>query len=306
MTFALYGSVARYDDNRAVAPIINQTSARGRGCASTSSSAAGATPRPVSSSARAPAPRPRKLGSSTADDVLASDARGMTAAVTELLGLDAAQFNRTIVLPQGRFADFLHDEPGKRQETLRGLLGFDVYRVIASAARRRGGERRAQVDAMRSETDVDAVALSDDRRAALVEHRDAVVAGRAAVADSVATIEAEQAEVARCDSLLERLAEDLVAARSGALRLTASTTSSGPLDAAAAALATATVAVGEARERRRAADAAATAGPDVLAVATDLAARREAVRAADEHGRTADALGHRRTGVSPRHTPTPR
>jgi len=30
MTFALYGSVARYDDNRAVAPVINQTSTRAR------------------------------------------------------------------------------------------------------------------------------------------------------------------------------------------------------------------------------------------------------------------------------------
>ena len=132
--------------------------------------------------------------------MLASDARGMTAAVTELLGLDAAQFNRTIVLPQGRFADFLHDDPGKRQETLRGLLGLGVYREIASAARRRAGERRAQVDAIQAETEADAAALTDERRAALVEHQGAVVAARAAVAEAIAVADAGRSEAAMCDA----------------------------------------------------------------------------------------------------------
>jgi DNA repair protein SbcC/Rad50 len=288
MTFALYGSVARYDDNRAVAPVINQTCTRARVrldfelggrryCAV----------RLVQRQGKGATTKEARL--EAADEVLASDARGMTAAVTELLGLDAAQFNRTIVLPQGRFADFLHDEPGKRQETLRGLLGLDVYRVVASAARRRAGERRAQVDAIRSETDIDVAALTDDRRIALVEHRDAVVIGRAAVAGAVAVIEAGRAEVAACDARLGKLAGDLgsvaaVRAPHGLDDLERA------LDDAAAALGTATVAVGEARERRRVADAAAAAGPDVVAVASDLAARREAVRAAEAHRRAADEL----------------
>ncbi len=288
MTFALYGSVARYDDNRAVAPVINQTSTRAR--VRLDFELGGrrySAVRLVQRQGTGATTKEARL--EAADEMLASDARGMTAAVTELLGLDAAQFNRTIVLPQGRFADFLHDEPGKRQETLRGLLGLDVYRVIASAARRRAGDRRAQVDAIRSETDGDAAALTDDRRALLVEHRDAVVAGRAAVADVVGTLEAGRAEVARFDARLEKLAEDL--ALVGAVRAPDGVDDlERALDDAATTLATATVAVGEARDRRRAADAAATAGPDVLAVASDLAARREAVRAAGEHGRTADAL----------------
>ena len=154
MTFALYGSVARYDDNRAVAPVINQTSTRARvrldfevgGHRYTAA-------RLVQRQGTGATTKEARLES--ADEVLASDARGVTAAVTELLGLDAAQFNRTIVLPQGRFADFLHDDPGKRQETLRGLLGLGVYREIASAARRRAGERRAQVDAIQAETEAE-------------------------------------------------------------------------------------------------------------------------------------------------------
>jgi DNA repair protein SbcC/Rad50 len=288
MTFALYGSVARYDDNRAVAPVINQTGTRARvrlefelGGRSYSAT------RLVQRQGTGATTREARLESG--DEVLASDARGMTTVVTELLGLDATQFNRTIVLPQGRFADFLHDEPGKRQETLRGLLGLDVYRDIASAARRRAGEHRARVDAIRSETNAEAAALSDERRAALVEHRDAVVAGRAAVAEAVAVVEAGRAEIATCDLRLEKLADDL--ALVGAVNAPNSLDElERTLDDAAAVLAAATAAVAEARERRRVADAAAAAGPDVIAVSADLTARREAVRAADDHQRSADQL----------------
>ena len=238
MTFALYGSVARYDDNRAVAPVINQTSTRarvrlefelgGRRYSAT---------RLVQRQGSGATTKEARL--EAGDEVLASDARGMTTAVIELLGLDAAQFNRTIVLPQGRFADFLHDEPGKRQETLRGLLGLNVYREIASAARRRAGERRAQVDAIRSETDADAAALTDERRAALVEHREAVVAGRSAVADAIAVVDAGRSEAASCDVRLQKLADDLalvgaVTAPAGLDELEQA------LDDAAAALAAAT------------------------------------------------------------------
>ena len=164
-----------------------------------------------------------------------------------------------------------------------------MYRDIASAARRRAGERRAQVDAIRSETDADAAALTDERRAALVEHREAVVAGRAAVADAIAVVDAGRSEAASCDVRLQKLADDLalVGAVTGPAGLDELEQA---LDDAAAALAAATRIVTVARERRRAADAAAAAGPDVIAVSADLTARREAVRAADDHKRTADQL----------------
>ena len=58
----------------------------------------------------------------------------MSAEVARLLGLDVDQFNRTVVLPQGRFADFLHDNPAERQATLRQLLG--VGGLPAASARR--------------------------------------------------------------------------------------------------------------------------------------------------------------------------
>ena len=169
MTFALYGSVARYDDNRAVAPVINQTSTRarvrlefelgGRRYSAT---------RLVQRQGSGATTKEARL--EAGDEVLASEARGMTTAVTELLGLDAAQFNRTIVLPQGRFADFLHDEPGKRQETLRGLLGLNVYRDIAqrgAPSRRRtpGPGRRNPVRVRRRRRCADGRATGRARRA---------------------------------------------------------------------------------------------------------------------------------------------
>src|SRR5207342_2992299 len=44
-------------------------------------------------------------------DVLAGNARELSEAVTELLGLNAQQFTTCVVLPQGQFARFLQAKP---------------------------------------------------------------------------------------------------------------------------------------------------------------------------------------------------
>ena len=82
--------------------------------------------------------------------MLAGDAKGMNAAVAELIGLPFNHFTRCVILPQGEFAKFLHDKPSERQDLLVKLLDLGIYdrmRRRAAAARRReaerGGARRA-------------------------------------------------------------------------------------------------------------------------------------------------------------------
>lgn len=166
ITFALYGSVARYEDNRAVAPIINQTSAEARVSLTFELNGDEYTAARVV--------RRTKTGASTkearlerGDEMLAADARSMSKKVEQLLGLDMDQFNRTVVLPQGRFADFLHDDPSKRQATLRQLLGFDVYERIGKAARSKARETQVQADLLRDDLDGAAQSLNDERRVEL-------------------------------------------------------------------------------------------------------------------------------------------
>jgi DNA repair protein SbcC/Rad50 len=57
--------------------------------------------------------------------------------VQGLLGLSYEHFTQSVLLPQGRFAEFLHTEPRKRQDLLVQLLAFGVYEQIGQRARER-------------------------------------------------------------------------------------------------------------------------------------------------------------------------
>ncbi len=70
-----------------------------------------------------------------AGGVIAGDAAGVTAAITGLLGLSFVEFCRTVVLPQGRFAEFLHATPKERQDLLVELLDLGMYRQMGEQAR---------------------------------------------------------------------------------------------------------------------------------------------------------------------------
>lgn len=283
ITFALYGCVARYDDKKLVAPVINQTSTRARVQLDFELAGQGyRVARVVQRTRGGATTKEARLEHDGA--VLAADARSVTAGVEELLGLDADQFNRTVVLPQGRFADFLHDDPRHRQATLRNLLGLGVYQVIASAARKRATVARTEADTLRPDLEAARARLTDERRAGLVQRRDEVRAARRAFIARFEEITAARATVTALATRLAELDERLAL-------LTELTPPPG-LDelerrrsASAATLAAAVEALGAARARRRAAEEAVAAGPDPLAATAQLEAHRAAMTAATEHDR---------------------
>jgi exonuclease SbcC len=295
ITFALFGCVARYDDKKVVAPVINQTSTRARvqldfELADRTYTVARLVQR-------------TKSGASTREArlehdgvVLAADAKSVTAEIEQLLGLDADQFNRTVVLPQGRFADFLHDNPRDRQATLRNLLGLGIYQAIASAARRRAAIDKTAADALRPDVDAGRTRLTDARRAELVRRRDDVAAARASFITALDELAAARTSV---DELAGRLGEldghiallDGLVAPDGLGELDRRRT------AAAEALAAATTAVAAARDRRRAADEALATGPDPATAVAQREAHRAAAAAASDHARTAAQLDAARTAA---------
>jgi exonuclease SbcC len=145
ITFALYGSVSRYDDARLVAPVINQAANQARvrldfelngrtyiAVRIVRRTKTGATTREAR----------LELAEATDDEspVLASGAKELTDAVEALLGLDFNQFTRTVVLPQGLFAQFLKDDPASRQKLLRRLLDIEIYSQMGARARRLASE----------------------------------------------------------------------------------------------------------------------------------------------------------------------
>ena len=108
MTFALYGAAARYDQ-RAVAPVINQLSTEAKVRFDFQLSGTTYTAVRVVRRTRTGATT-KEARLEAGGEVLAGDERALSAAVVDLLGLDFDKFNKTVVLPQGRFAEFLHDK----------------------------------------------------------------------------------------------------------------------------------------------------------------------------------------------------
>ncbi|MGH3191646.1 MAG: AAA family ATPase, partial [Streptosporangiaceae bacterium] len=61
----------------------------------------------------------------------------VTSRVEDLLGLGYRHFTQSVLLPQGRFSEFLHAKAGARQDLLVQLLAFGVYEKIGQRARER-------------------------------------------------------------------------------------------------------------------------------------------------------------------------
>lgn len=164
ITFALYGTVARYENNRLVAPVINQTSTEAQVALEFELDHQTYTAVRVVRRTGDSRATTREARLERGEDILAADASAMSIKVEGLIGLDVEQFNRTVVLPQGKFADFLHDKPGNRQDTLRQLLGLQMFRRIGQQARQRSEKARNQVAALQPEHDSKAEELTDEHR----------------------------------------------------------------------------------------------------------------------------------------------
>ena len=180
VTFALFGSVARYDNASLVAPVINQLTTEAR--VSLNFEVGGerySAARVVRQTASGATTKEARL--EHGETVLAGQAREMAPAVEALLGLDFDRFTKTVVLPQGRFAEFLHDEPRKRQELLRHLLDLGIYSRMGEEARRRAAGARAKLDELESQ--LEAEAPTDEEVAKLAATAEAAIAAQTDLAD---------------------------------------------------------------------------------------------------------------------------
>ncbi len=72
-----------------------------------------------------------------ATEPLAEGPEQVKAQVQEILGLTYEHFTQSVLLPQGRFSEFLHAKPADRQGLLVELLAFGIYEMVGQQARRR-------------------------------------------------------------------------------------------------------------------------------------------------------------------------
>src|SRR5205814_1173717 len=70
----------------------------------------------------------------------------VTAATERLLGLSYEHFTQCVLLPQGKFAEFLQASAAKRQDLLVELLAYGVYVEIGEKARARAKNLTLQIE----------------------------------------------------------------------------------------------------------------------------------------------------------------
>ncbi|HEY7485146.1 MAG TPA: SMC family ATPase [Streptosporangiaceae bacterium] len=186
--FALYGTVPRWGRENVVALALPPSAAIGRvGLIFEAGGRRYASVRVLSRDRRGRvSTREARLDELTPDgsweEAVRSLAEGddVTTAVQEIVGLPYKYFVQSVVVPQGRFAEFLHAPPRERQDLLVSLLDAGVYEQIRrraaieeEAARRAAGLARQQLGAL---TDADEATerRAADRHATLTALADAV------------------------------------------------------------------------------------------------------------------------------------
>jgi exonuclease SbcC len=191
--------------------------------------------------------------------------READATLEKLVGLDYAGFTRAVLLPQGRFAEFLAGDAKTRRKILADLLDLGLFERIAAKAgelaRTLGGEVTARVGILEAEY---AEATPEGLDAARREHADAD--GRAirlaAARETVVGLVARSATLEREIDELGRLGAEL--SQSGEKARTISGTIGGLADA-----------IGRAAEGHAAAEEAAQRGAQLAAAAAGTQADAE-------------------------------
>jgi DNA repair protein SbcC/Rad50 len=148
--FALYGTVPRWSDKRSVSNALAPSAAEARvRLVFEAAGARYAATRVVRRDGKGRIATthaglellPRGFDLSTLDsgltelgEPLAGTPAEMDTAVLATVGLPYDQFTSCVVVPQGKFAEFLHAKPADRQQILVNLLGLSVYERIRDQA----------------------------------------------------------------------------------------------------------------------------------------------------------------------------
>ncbi|MFG1614381.1 AAA family ATPase [Nonomuraea wenchangensis] len=80
-----------------------------------------------------------------------AEGEGVTPEAQRVTGLEYRFFTQCVVLPQGRFAEFLHAAPRERQDLLVQLLDADVYELIRQRAAREEDSARQEASFARDQ-----------------------------------------------------------------------------------------------------------------------------------------------------------
>ena len=223
---------------------------------------------------------------------LAAQARETDRLVESVVGLTFEHFTRCVVLPQGEFARFLHDEPKDRRALLVRLLGLGAYESIRKRADEIGREAATRAAVLGEQ-------LASSR--VLDAQGEAVLRARGA---ALAALDTQVADALDAAAQLDLRVADLDRAIEGAMVRCAALGSiivAPDVDdlgrrqvAAAEAARLGRLALAEAAERRDAARAARAEVPDLASLTAVLTLHERVAKGLDVvRDRTADVTAAR-------------
>ncbi len=130
--------------------------------------------------------------------------------IETLLGLDFAGFCRSVMLAQGRFAEFLSATPKERTDVLKGVFGYERFDAALVAARERAAQAEGELGVLTEEGDRLLAAKAELEEATAT--RDQAMHRHRELTDAAQRIAGLDAEVAAA-----RLREQGAVARSDAI-----------------------------------------------------------------------------------------
>ncbi|MBK5265888.1 MAG: SMC family ATPase [Acidimicrobiia bacterium] len=126
------------------------------------------------------------------------------ARIEEILGVDFDGFNRSVMLAQGRFSDFLKAGNADRDKTLKGVFGLDKIDVMEAVAKRIRDEAKRDLDEFgRRKADLDNVRALAARAEEALENAtkrlESLWLVEADLAEADQQRQAEQAKIEKAD-----------------------------------------------------------------------------------------------------------
>src|SRR5690606_5659630 len=212
ITFALYGSVPRYG-KAAVRPVVSLGKAEAKVQLDFEVEGGAYTVvRVVRINKQGGAVQAEVRLETDDGEVLASGPDETTAAVERLVGLGIDHFTRSVVLPQGQFAAFLHDTPAGQQELVKALLDMGVLDVVRTLATERAKtakavieQARARLEQLGDATD-EAQEQAQSRVSTLEQLMEPVEAAEKAIAEGHILVTSRQREAATLEEQTRLLA----------------------------------------------------------------------------------------------------
>ena len=145
IAFALYGSIPRLG-SQAVAPVISRGMLQARVRLDFAVGEETYTAVRVARATKAGATTREATLEDAAGNTLVRGKEELDEEIKKLLGLTFDHFTKSVVLPQGDFADLLHETAGERQKMLRKLLGAELFSRLAQLAGKRKTTSKALAD----------------------------------------------------------------------------------------------------------------------------------------------------------------